>query len=586
VPRYSFFPQVLVKSWLPYLLLAILGCLFFLPGFTKLPPTDRDEARFAQASRQMLETKNYVDIRFQERPRYKKPIGIYWLQAFSAGLIEGPNGRKIWPYRLPSLLGTLAAVLLTFRLGKTFFSPVAGFMGALFLESGLLLHVEARIATTDAVLLAVITGMMGLLGEIYLSQNNDNTWIKATGFWILCGFGILLKGPVSPLVALLSIGFLIVSEKNWTLLRRLHPACGIFLLSMVVMPWFIAVQKATHGRFVETAVMKDLLPKLIGGHESHGAPPGYYLILFPFLFGPGILFVAGALKRGWKLRKFQKPFRFLFSWILPAWIVFELIPTKLPHYILPIFPAVSLMAGCYVTSQWAGEKGNEGDDVKRTPGIFSKGLFILSTLFVGLGSLILSLYFKHTITPAALLVMASALAMVGIMVFFHGKQFKTLAVILCLVGSLGMAAPVFQSVLPSLDPLWISREVAAAVGVSDRTRAIVASVGYHEPSLVFLLGTDTKLTDLKEVINLLENQKITHVLIPDGKCKKLISETQKRGIYLRRLKIIRGFNYSKGKWMTLCLFAVKPSIQGESRGQDGVMQIGQKGKLAQLKYSV
>ena len=77
----------LTRSWRPYLLLILLCCAFYLPGLTRLPPTDRDEARFAQASRQMLESGNYIDIRFQNVPRYKKPIGVYWLQAAAAGVV-------------------------------------------------------------------------------------------------------------------------------------------------------------------------------------------------------------------------------------------------------------------------------------------------------------------------------------------------------------------------------------------------------------------------------------------------------------------------------------------------------------------
>ena len=61
--------------------LLLCGLLFFLPGFFNIPPIDRDEARFAQATKQMVETGDFVDIRFQDDVRYKKPVGIYWMQA-------------------------------------------------------------------------------------------------------------------------------------------------------------------------------------------------------------------------------------------------------------------------------------------------------------------------------------------------------------------------------------------------------------------------------------------------------------------------------------------------------------------------
>src|ERR1700712_2923291 len=94
------------------LVLTVVALLNILPGFFNTPPVDRDEARFAQATKQMIESGDYVDIRFQDDVRYKKPVGIYWLQAAAvqAGSALGvPRaGTTIWLYRLPSLLGALA----------------------------------------------------------------------------------------------------------------------------------------------------------------------------------------------------------------------------------------------------------------------------------------------------------------------------------------------------------------------------------------------------------------------------------------------------------------------------------------------
>jgi len=83
--------------------LLVAFCLIaFIPGFFQIPPVDRDEARFAQATKQMVESGEYVDIRFQDEVRYKKPVGIYWLQAVAvkAGEVLGiPNARTtIWLY--------------------------------------------------------------------------------------------------------------------------------------------------------------------------------------------------------------------------------------------------------------------------------------------------------------------------------------------------------------------------------------------------------------------------------------------------------------------------------------------------------
>ncbi len=136
--------------------LAVVCLLAFLPGFFYIPPVDRDEARFAQATKQMIESGDYVDIRFQEVSRYKKPVGIYWLQAAAvkAGEALGvPRARtRIWLYRIPSLLGAIGAVLLTYWAALAFVSPRGALLAGLMMASSILLGVEARLAKTDAML--------------------------------------------------------------------------------------------------------------------------------------------------------------------------------------------------------------------------------------------------------------------------------------------------------------------------------------------------------------------------------------------------------------------------------------------------
>src|ERR1700752_1662377 len=98
-------PTAWLLSVRPYVLLAGLCLLLYLPGLAAIPPLDRDEARFAQATRQMLETGDFLRIRFQDEARNNKPAGIYWLQAAAVSVSSTPQSNAIWPYRVPSLLG-------------------------------------------------------------------------------------------------------------------------------------------------------------------------------------------------------------------------------------------------------------------------------------------------------------------------------------------------------------------------------------------------------------------------------------------------------------------------------------------------
>ena len=154
--------------------LILFSLIAFLPGFFQIPPVDRDEARFAQATKQMLETHEYVDIRFQNEVRYKKPVGIYWLQAAAvkAGETLGipAASTTIWLYRLPSLTGAVAGVLLTYWTALAFVGRRASVIAALMMASSVLLGVEARLAKTDAMLLFTSVTAMGAMARIYLSH--------------------------------------------------------------------------------------------------------------------------------------------------------------------------------------------------------------------------------------------------------------------------------------------------------------------------------------------------------------------------------------------------------------------------------
>ena len=186
----------------PYLLLVLLSAALFVPGQAGLPPFDRDESRYLQATAQMFETGNFVDIRFQDQPRYLQPAGIYWLQAASVALFSEPGEREVWAHRIPSLLGATAAVLLTAWIGNLLFGAPAGFVAAVLLAASVLLGVEARMAKIDAVLLAAILTAQAALAQIYLASaaGRDAPPRWAALLWLALGAGLMLKGPIILLV--------------------------------------------------------------------------------------------------------------------------------------------------------------------------------------------------------------------------------------------------------------------------------------------------------------------------------------------------------------------------------------------------
>ncbi|MFY8147450.1 MAG: ArnT family glycosyltransferase, partial [Rhodobacter sp.] len=185
-----------------------------------LPVTDRDEARFVQASRQMVESGDFVDIRFQDEARHKKPVGIYWLQS-AAVLASGQGpGAGLWVYRLPSLIGATLAVLLVAVVGTPLFGRPAALAAAAVFAGGLVIGGEARIAKTDAALLATILAAQAVLVRLYLGRPVGRAGPQA--FWLAIAAGTLIKGPIGPMVPALTALTLCLADRRADWLRPLR----------------------------------------------------------------------------------------------------------------------------------------------------------------------------------------------------------------------------------------------------------------------------------------------------------------------------------------------------------------------------
>ena len=110
----------------------------------------------------------------------------------------------------------------------------------------------------------------------------------------------------------------------------------------MVLPWFVLIMIETHGAFLKDSVGGDMLGKVAGGQELHGAPPGSYLAAFLGTGWPMAPFAILAAPFAWKMRR-EPAIAFLLAWIIPSWLVFEVVPTKLPHYVLPLYPAIAIL---------------------------------------------------------------------------------------------------------------------------------------------------------------------------------------------------------------------------------------------------
>ncbi len=468
--------------------LAVFAALLFAPGIDRLPPTDRDEARFVQATKQMLESGDYVDIRLQDEPRYKKPIGIYWLQAAFVKALGYGADAPLWAYRLPSVTAMVVCVLLVYLIGVTLSGPGVGLLAAAVFALSLIVGVEARLAKTDAVLLAFV-----LMAQLALARVFVGRLARAPGsaalFWTAIGCGVLVKGPVILMIAGLTLAALVIATRSLAVVKALYPLRGLLWALVITLPWFVAIWQVAGPGFFTESLGQDLFQKLGTGQESHGAPPGSYLLAAFATFWPGIALLLLAI--GWIWRhKTSRPVGFLLAWALPSWVVFEVVATKLPHYVMPLYPALALLIGL------AGADGALAAASRWRRFVTAFIPFLALALAGGLNAGFVLV--EGHVDPVGV---AAAFAGAAVVVagWWVMRRRPRLGFSLAALGIGAIYLTAFFWLLPRADHIWASNRIAEALQrAATCPDPRVVAVGYGEPSLVFLVGTDVMIVNADE----------------------------------------------------------------------------------------
>lgn len=526
--------------------LALLSLLFFLQGFASLPVTSRDESRFVQPAKQMVETGDYIDIRLQEAARYRKPIGIYWLQAGAVKAAEAfgiENARnRIEIYRLPSLLAAIGSVLLTYWIALAFVARRYALLAGAGLAASSLLGIEARIGTIDASMLFASTAAFGALAYVYLARDRTvpraQAWTWAAIFWTGIGASLLLKGPIVLTVLGLTLAALIVRERSARWLLLLQPLAGMLWALVLIAPWYVAIYLQTKGVFFQRSVSGDLMSRLLQPAEGHWGPPGYFWLLFWVSFWPAAVFAPQATAFAWARRSDPRLF-FLIAWIVPAWIMFELVMTKLPHYVLPLYPAMAILIACLLDRKEAIESK-------------ARWLGVLWPIFAaGIPLTVAVLAWRYD-GELRIEFAAAAASGIGLALFAAWSLLRAkteLAFVAAVLAALATSTALYSG-LPAIKGFAVARELASASRLAPCALPRVASAGYGEPNLIFYGGTDTAFVSPAGAADFLQSAECRVAFVERRAQASFEARAAAIGLQTRKLAEIRGFDYSNWRHVT------------------------------------
>lgn len=546
---------------------ALLGAAVLI-GHQTLPPMDRDESRFAQASKQMLNSGDLVTIRFQDELRAKKPAGIYWLQSASAALF---GDEDIAPYRLPSLLAMLLSIYGTYRIARTLYKPQRAVLAAAACGGALLVFAEAHLAKTDSMLMLCCLLQQFALMRIYQGWQNGRRlpYWSYMGVWLPMAAGILIKGPVAPLLALTTIAALSAWHREIRWLRLIRPLRGFVIVAALTLPWGILVTLATDGAFLDLAIRGDFVAKVQSGQESHGAPLGTYLLLLPLLLWPASLLLPRAVSQASLLLTHVES-RFLIAWIVPFWLVIELVPTKLPHYPLPVVPALAVLLVCAVDAPLAGKlNGKFSDLLRRYAGIGLEWAMLAAGPVLGMAMIWVALtYGGVTGGRAFAFAMMACAAIAGALLFgilWHrqGGIRHVAAVIAC--GAI-FHFIVIAGLFPALSRIHLASAIDAQLHTMKTPPAAIAAAGIHEPSLVFTLGRDLLLVDGQEAALFLAEAPNGLAIIEQTQNAAFVTMADALQLDVLMIHQLEGFNMSKGSDVRIFLYRAVPFDPNAPKG--------------------
>jgi len=335
--------------------LLFFGCVVFhILGTWSLPLIDRDEPRFAEASREMIGRSNYIVPYFNNQLRLDKPPLTYWAQVSSDHIFGENDFAARFPSAIAAALTALSIVVWGRRMGGEKLGWWAAIIFTLSLQT--FVHAKAAVADMWLVLFMTLAHWAGYELFYWSDTNTEHRTLNLNNrrflwwwvFYLSLGLGFLAKGPIA-WTPLLTVAVVIIYTRDWQLLRRFKFVGGISLTLLAVGLWGIPALIQTHGQFFSIGIGRHVIGRSLTTMEGHGASSlGVYVLLLPFYFVTVFVsFFPWSIKLPWLTKTLwhrrDRTDDYLLIGTAIIFVIFTLVSTKLPHYTLPAFPLLALL---------------------------------------------------------------------------------------------------------------------------------------------------------------------------------------------------------------------------------------------------
>ncbi len=311
-------------------LLLVLSYIFLFAGLGSYSLKEPDEGRYAEIPREMVESGDYTVPRLNDVRYFEKPPLLYWAAALSYKVF----GVSEWSFRFPNALAAALCVFSLFFFVRRWTDDLAAFLGSLVLLSSFGFFAMARIVTTDMVLTFwLFLSLLSFYGY-YRERSAPLLWV----FYAAMALATLTKGPVAPVLLCAALFIFLVMEGKLAFVREMKLMRGLALYLLIAAPWFVVISIREKEFFNFFFIDQHVLRFVSTKHKRSG--PIYYFI--PVIFGgmlPWSLYIPRAFSLAWK----RNECRLFAIWSALVFIFFSVSGSKLPPYILPVFPALALL---------------------------------------------------------------------------------------------------------------------------------------------------------------------------------------------------------------------------------------------------